>query len=187
MKLKRLLWSLRLCIISNGYKRAQYAKKKGIYAGVGKNVLIQPRIVPLYSNLIKIHDNVKIAKNVNFFTHDATHAMLNKMYPDMHAQEVVGCIEIMDNVFVGGNSTILSNVRIGPNVIIAAGSVVTKDIPPNTVCAGIPARPICSFDDYVKRRCEQKYDNNLRPRNQQVSDELARQLWQEFDEEHNNK
>ena len=61
-------------------------------------------------------------------------------------------IEVMDNVFIGCNSTILGGVRIGPNAIVAAGSVVTKDVLPNTVVAGNPAKKIRTFDDYVLKR-----------------------------------
>ena len=52
----------------------------------------------------------------------------------------------MDNVFIGCNTTILPNVKIGPNVIIGAGSVIVNDVAPNTVVAGNPARVIGTFD-----------------------------------------
>lgn len=70
--------------------------------------------------------------------------------------EKLGCIDIGSNVFIGANSTVLYDVKIGNNVIVAAGSVVTKDIPDNSVCGGVPARVIGSFDGYVERRISQE-------------------------------
>ena len=51
-------------------------------------------------------------------------------------------VNIGDDVWIGGNVTILPGVNIGNNVIIAAGAVVTKDIPDNCVVGGVPARKI---------------------------------------------
>lgn len=51
------------------------------------------------------------------------------------------------------NTTILKDVHIGNNVIIGAGSLVNKDIPDNSVAAGVPARVIMSLDDYYHKRC----------------------------------
>ena len=60
----------------------------------------------------------------------------------------------MDNVFIGAHAIIMGGIKIGPNAIIAAGSVVVKDVSPNTVVGGNPARVICSMDDYINRRKE---------------------------------
>ena len=64
----------------------------------------------------------------------------------------MGDIRIGDNVFVGSNTTILYDVTIGSNVIIGAGSLVNKDIPSNSVVAGVPAKNICSFDEFIEKR-----------------------------------
>lgn len=84
-------------------------------------------------------------------------------------------IEIMDNVFIGGHSIIVGDVRIGPNVIIGAGSVVTKDVPPNSIVAGNPARVIGDFETFHKKRIA--IDGN-----QEVvsNEELNEILWNEF-------
>lgn len=62
------------------------------------------------------------------------------------------CIEIHDNVFIGGQSIIVGNVSIGPNAIIGAGSVVTKDVPEDAVVAGNPAKIIGSFTSLNEKR-----------------------------------
>ena len=64
----------------------------------------------------------------------------------------MGTIEVFDNVFIGANSTIMYNVKIGPNAIVAAGSVVTKDVPPGSVVGGAPARVIGTFDKVLEKR-----------------------------------
>ena len=70
-------------------------------------------------------------RNVDFCTHDIIHRVLNRLPEnDYKLKEHIGCIEIMDNVFIGANSVILYGTKIGPNVIVASGSVVTKDCMP---------------------------------------------------------
>ena len=97
-------------------------------------------------------------------------------------QKHYGCIEIMDNVFVGSNTTILSNVRIGPNAIVAAGSVVTKDIPANSIVGGVPTRVIGAFDELYMNRV------NIMINNPYIINESDRskQCWEMFYKQHPN-
>lgn len=106
--------------------------------------------MPLYPELIRFHNNIVIASDVSFCTHDAIHDVLNGGVGKF--TEAIGCIEIMDNVFVGTNTTILYGVRIGQNCIIGANSLINKDLEPNAVYAGIPVRRICSFDEFIAKR-----------------------------------
>ena len=91
--------------------------------------MVMFRKVPLYPQLISLGNNVRIASNVHFITHDVIHTMLNNMQSDYKFSEHVGCIAIQDNVFIGSNAAILSNVTIGANTIIGTGSLVNKSIP----------------------------------------------------------
>lgn len=135
--IKRLMHTLRLWTELNCNKRVKYLRDNNIFGHIGNNVTIMDRKIPLYAKLIKIHNNFHIASNVTFVTHDITHDMLNRCLVNIkRCNETVGCIEIMDNVFIGTNVTILNNVRIGPNAIVAAGAVVTKDVPANSVVGG---------------------------------------------------
>lgn len=59
-------------------------------------------------------------------------------------------VRIGDDVWIGGNCTILPGVSVGNNVIIAAGSVVTKDVPDNSVVAGAPARVLRSLNNDIE-------------------------------------
>ena len=180
MTKERLWQTIRLWTMIKSTDRVNYLRKKKIFGHIGENVLIMDRKIPLYANLIRIHNNVKIASNVTFVTHDVTHSMLNGMLGKDKYRETVGCIEVMDNVFIGTNVTILNNVRIGPNVIVAAGAVVAKDVPANSVVGGVPARVICSLDEYLAKR-ENRYPEELIPRRQTASAELADYLWSEFE------
>lgn len=176
--LKEKIQKLHFYIIWDGVKRAKYLKKKNILKEIGDNCLFQSRIFPMDPKLLKLHNNVTIAANVTFCTHDAIRHVLkyknNKQY-SMH----LGCIEIEDNVFIGLGSIIMGNVKIGKNSIVAAGSLVNKDIPENSVVAGIPAKVIGNFSDLeLKREEENKILKNMKYKN------LVELSWEKFDINH---
>ena len=150
MNKKRLLQTIGLATKRGSGERGKYLREKHIFAYVGENVHFQPRLVPLYPELIKLHNNVLVSTGVRFITHDASFVVLDRIGKGDFSEEV-GCIEVMDNVYIGYNATIMLDVKIGENVIVGAGALVSKDLEPNGVYVGIPARKICSFDDYVKR------------------------------------
>lgn len=156
MDWKRAWTQLRMFTFSSGVKRTAYLKRKGVFGSIGEKCMIQSRKIPLYPELIFIGNNVRIASNVSFLTHDVTHNMLNNLPESLRGEnrfaEKKGTITIGDNVFVGANSTIIYDVTIGNNVIIGAGSVVTKDIPDGSVAAGVPCRIIGTFEDFVEKR-----------------------------------
>lgn len=187
MTLKRLWQSIRLLTIRGSAARTKYMREKHIFASIGENCTIQKRKVPLYANLIRIGNNVHIASNVSFLTHDVSHLVLNNL-PGISklggVQERIGCIEIGDNVFVGSGVHILYDTKIGNNVIIGTCSVVTKDIPDNSVVAGVPAKIIGTFDEYVKKMKHQQYPVKIKPYKQAISEELAKYMWDEFDKNH---
>lgn len=168
---KKQFKRLRIALIFDSKRRTKYIVKHDIFAGVGDNFFFQPRIIPSDPKLIRFHNNVSVASGVTFINHDLVHNVLNNLGEGEFAY-TAGCIEIMDNVFIGSNATILPNVKIGPNVIVAAGAVVTKDVPENSIVAGVPAKVIGKFDEYVEKR-----RNNITYSNEQ--------LWKEFDNETN--
>lgn len=126
-----------------------------------------------------------MASNVVFVTHDIIHMMLNNRECDDRGYiERVGCIEVMDNVFIGEGSHILYGVRIGTNCIIGSGSLVNKDVPDNSVFAGVPARYICSFDEYLRKARIQtekfKQQYGVTRLGGVVKDELAEVMYRDF-------
>lgn len=195
MKGKRFLYTVRLCMIRNSRDRAEYLKKKGVFYFMGNNVTIMDRTVPLYAKLIKIGNNVHIASNVHFVTHDVTYKMLNGLenVPGYSRRRVkfrekVGCIDVGDNVFIGSGTRILYNVKIGNNCVIGADTLVNKDIPPNSVVGGVPAKVIGSFENFVsKRMTENQYPDEYSPVNQIVGPELVEYLWEQFERSRSNK
>ena len=148
---KKQLTRLKVALIFESKKRTKYIVKHKIFNSVGDNFFFQPRIIPSDPELIKFHNNVSVASDVTFITHDIAHNVLNNLGEGYFPYNY-GCIEVLDNVFIGANSTILPNIKIGPNAIIAAGSVVTKDVPENSIVAGVPAKVIGTFNDYVEKR-----------------------------------
>lgn len=90
-----------------------------------------------YHKDVRIHigNHVAVAPEVSFFA--AGHDYSRLSLPDTAASITVG-----DHVWIGARSVILQGVTIGEGAVIAAGSVVTKDVPPYTVAAGTPARII---------------------------------------------
>ena len=170
---KNQLQRLRIALILNSDKRVKYILKHHIFKSVGEHFFFQPRFIPSDPKLIKFHNNVIVTSNVTFVTHDVFHLGLNHLNQGEFLYQN-GCIEIMDNVFIGCYTTILPNVKIGPNVVIGAGSVIVNDVAPNTVVAGNPARVIGTFDAYVLKRKEIKalYDEES--------------LWEKFEQNKKN-
>ena len=121
-------------------------KKKGVQLGngieIGKNVNFGSE-----PYLIEIENNVRISSNVNFITHDGGLWTLRKMGLLENA-DYFGKIIIKENVNIGMNATIMPGVTIGKNSIVGFGAVVTKDVEPNTVVAGIPAKKIETIQEY---------------------------------------
>lgn len=171
---------LRVAIIPSAFKRTTFLVKHNIFKMVGKNFYFQPRKIPQDPKFIIFHDNVCVASNVTFITHDGINKVFNNLNPNKKCNEYYGCIEIMDNVFIGANSTILSNVRIGPNVIVAAGSVITKDVPANSIVGGVSGQVIGDFSKLYERRMA-KSSESISALNK---DERAVLCWKEFFQHH---
>ena len=100
--------------------------------------------------LIEIGDHVTISSRVSFVTHDGATWVFRHL-PQYRGLQRFGRIVIEDNCFIGTGAIILPDVRIGPNAVVAAGAVVTRSVPPDTVVAGVPARPICTYQEFVRR------------------------------------
>ena len=178
----RFKHTIRLCLTRNAMKRAEYIRKKNLFKHVGNNCMVMLRKLPLYSELISIGDNVWIASGVNFLTHDVTHHMLNYKFKDAKMfKEIVGCIKIDSNVFIGSGVSIMNNVHIGGNCIIGTGSIVTKSISGDGVYAGVPAKKISTFEEYLANRLEYSGDLQfLQISGEMLSKKQISLLWDSF-------
>ena len=106
---------------------------------IGKNVFINFDCVFLDLGGITIEDNVLIAPKVSLLSEG------HPVSPDERQSLVPGPIHISKNSWIGAGATILPGVTVGENAVVAAGAVVSKDVPANTVVGGIPAKQIKSF------------------------------------------
>lgn len=139
------------------YQKYFYSlEKQAIFAGVriGKNNFIASKFWSSEGYLIAIGNNCQITAGVKFFTHGGGGA-IRKEYPKF---DCFGKVTIGDYVYIGNNSLIMPGITIGNNVLIAAGSVVTKSIPSNVVVGGNPARIICNIEDYINNNIQ--YNTN---------------------------
>ena len=114
----------------------------GFNISIGAGTFINYGLVALDVAAITIGNDVQIGPNVQLLTptHPIDPALRRAKY------EAAQPIVIGDNVWLGGGAIILPGVTIGANSVIGAGAVVTRDIPPNVVAAGNPARVLRQFD-----------------------------------------
>lgn len=121
---------------------------------VGNNVKFRyPKHTVIDMNrpsLIEIGNNVDINDNFTIMTHDFGTYVFRNLYHDFVASS--GRVKIGSNIYFGRDVTVLKGVTIGDNCIIGLGSIVTRDIPSNSVATGVPCRVVCSIEEYYKKR-----------------------------------
>lgn len=133
--------------VSKPSKRAKIFRKIGV--AMGKNCQI-------FSNcnfgsepyLVHLGNNVKITSGCKFITHDGGVEVLRNLDNDLKNIDVFGKIVVGNNVFFGNNCIVMPNCNLGDNIVVAAGSVVTKNFPSNVVIGGVPAKIIKSLEQY---------------------------------------
>ena len=98
----------------------------------------------------------------------------------------MGCIRIDDNVFVGANTTILADVHIESYVIVGAGTLVNKDLEGGYVYAGVPAKKVGTFEEFVaKREAMISHPETMIRNGDSVPSQFADWMWKQFQRKHN--
>ncbi|MDO4270358.1 MAG: sugar O-acetyltransferase [Eubacteriales bacterium] len=154
--------ALRLCKRFNAIDESDYEAQltaiKELFGSTGKNVYLQPNFHCDYGKNIHVGEDFLTNYNVTILdiapVHIGDFCMIGPNtlittvgHPLTPAgrQAKLACgkpVTIGDNVWIGGNCTILPGVTIGSDVVVAAGAVVTKDVPDHCVVAGVPAKII---------------------------------------------
>ena len=119
---------------------APFSTNFGKHTTIGKNVFINHGCSFLDLGGITIEDDVLIGPQVKLVTENHPVDPSNRKSLDLKS------IHIGKNVWLGAGAIILPGVTVGENSIVAAGAVVTKDVPSNTIVGGVPARVIKKID-----------------------------------------
>lgn len=170
MKRKILMMKLAFTFFSSngGFKRADIIKKSDLFHSFGENNYWHPNKIPADLSLVSIGNNVTVCADVDFVTHDLAFLLFNQSTnfdtTQTKAKYYFDKIEVDDDVMIGAHSVIMYGVHIKSNSIIAAGSVVTKDVESGTIVGGNPARVIGQtsklFEKRMKIQDSRNFSNN---------------------------
>jgi acetyltransferase-like isoleucine patch superfamily enzyme len=135
---------------------AEYLKFHNVFYSIGEHCSIVFGANITDFSYVRMGDNVRLSI-CTIFGHDGSVNMLNRAYNKK--LDKVGKTDLKDNVFIGHGALIMPNICIGPNAVVGAGSVVTKDVMEGSVVAGNPAKEICKIDDLVNKL--EDYTNSI--------------------------
>lgn len=136
----------------------EYLRKCGV--SIGEGTYIQsPKTTNIditRPSLVTIGNNCFINNNFEIYTHDwVSHVFLHSGRELINSS---GRVTIKNNVAFGSHVMILKGVTIGDNCFIGAGSIVTKDIPSNSIAVGVPAKVVMSLEEYYQKRLKVRED-----------------------------
>ena len=132
----------------NPFEWATYLATWGGLHSVGRGVRINLGCNITDPALVRVGNNVTLS-DCTLLGHDGVIHILNTRFNKK--LDSVGAIDIRDNFFIGYGSIVMPRVTIGPDSIVAAGAVVTKDVPPGVVVGGNPARILCTTEELVQK------------------------------------
>lgn len=124
-----------------GYCELQSRQENAIIS-IGNNTAINNNFLAIACKMISIGNNCRIGINCQMMDFDAHSVNPDKRSEIGKIKEIV----IGNNVWIGNNVIVLAGCKIGDNSIVAAGAVVTKDIPANVLVGGVPAKIIKRID-----------------------------------------
>ena len=148
-KLKQIIYSRQ--INKNDASKRVWLRSLGARIGEGTRFIGKPYLGS-EPYLIEIGNDCLISDKVSFFTHDGGVKVLNDAgFFNGQRMDKMARIKIGSNCFIGSGARIMGGVKIGDNCIIGAASIVTRDVPNGCVVAGMPAKVICSIEEYYKK------------------------------------
>lgn len=125
-------------------RRRQRLCAKGLHIGAMVRLPASTWIDDSHCFLISIGDRCGFGEGCVILAHDA------QMYQSLGVTRV-GRVTIHEQCHIGSQTVLLPGVEVGPRTIVGANSVVSRSLPPETVCAGVPARVICSLQEYLEK------------------------------------
>lgn len=149
----------RLCK-PDGFEWAQQLRRHHGLTRMGAHCSIQPGASITDPQYVSMGDNVRLSV-CTLFGHDGSVNMLNRAFGLQ--LDSVGPIVIGSDVFIGHGALVMPGVRIGSRVVVAAGAVVTRDVPDGCVVGGVPARRLCSIEELVERKRRENAGYPWRP------------------------
>lgn len=157
--------------------RIAYLRQKGCQ--IGENVQLNCAIKAFGTEpyLITLGNHVLIATDVHLITHDGGIHVLRNLGDVSQKSDKIAPIWVENNVYIGAGAYIMPGVKIGDNCIIGAGAVVTRDVPPDSVAVGIPARVVESVEDY----CTHTLEKDCLYETKGLSREEKRKFYQDLD------
>jgi maltose O-acetyltransferase len=129
-------------------RRWERLRAQGMHIGQGVNLPSSTSIDSSHCFLISIGDWCGFGGDCLILAHEG-------QFDEFLDAGRIGRVTIHPHSHIGSRSIILPGVEIGPRTIVGAGSLVSKSLPPDTVCAGSPARVICSLEEYLAKHREQ--------------------------------
>lgn len=169
-------------IRNNSEKYIRYLRSCGIAIGEGNEIQWDSNIDKSRPSLVTIGDNNFFSTGFTLLTHDWVTTLFRNRYHEMLPSS--GRVTIGSNNYFGQKVTVLKGVTIGDNCVIGLGSIVTHDIPSNSVTVGSPARVIGNTDDYFDKRKQKCVEESLEyvrafeERNHRRPE--LKDLWEEF-------
>ena len=127
----------------------RWATLRALGMHIGEDVLLPAStwIDTAHCHLIYIGDHTGFGEECLILAHDA------QMDEYLDAARI-GRVLIRESCHIGARTVLLPGVELGPRTLVGAGSVVSRSLPADTVCAGNPAKPICSLEEYLDRHRE---------------------------------